>query len=77
VLDEPLDPAGRRRAGRNGGPEMQDFKIGDIVQITGSVMSGNVGTVVSIDEKREKYLVRISDVTQNYFASDELKRFSS
>ncbi|GAA4058150.1 hypothetical protein GCM10022248_27140 [Nonomuraea soli] len=62
-------------SGRNGG-EMNDFAIGDIVQVTGTTMTGNVGTVVSIDDKRGKYLVRISDVTQNYFTADELKPFS-
>ncbi|MFJ6532352.1 hypothetical protein [Microbacterium sp. NPDC091662] len=56
---------------------MSDFAIGDTVQITGPTMTGNVGTVVSIDEKRGKYLVRITDVTQNYFTPDELKVFSA
>jgi transcription antitermination factor NusG len=56
---------------------MAEFKIGDTVHITGAVMTGNVGTVISIDEKREKYLVRISGVTQNYFGADELKHFVS
>ncbi|MFK0240533.1 MULTISPECIES: hypothetical protein [unclassified Microbacterium] len=56
---------------------MNDFAIGDTVQITGRTMTGNVGTVVSIDEKRGKYLVRITDVTQNYFTPDELKLFSA
>lgn len=32
---------------------MSDFAIGDTVQITGPTMTGNVGTVVSIDGKRE------------------------
>lgn len=56
---------------------MDEFKIGDTVQITGAVMTGNVGTVVSIDQKREKYLVRITDETQNYFTATELKIFSA
>ena len=56
---------------------MNDFTIGDTVQITGATMTGNVGTVVSIDRKRVRYLVRITDVTQNYFAPDELKLFSA
>ncbi|EQM73230.1 MULTISPECIES: hypothetical protein [Microbacterium] len=56
---------------------MSDFAIGDTVQITGPTMTGNVGTVVSIDGKRGKYLVRITDVTQNYFTSEELKLFSA
>ncbi len=56
---------------------MSDFAIGDTVQVTGPTMTGNVGTVVSIDEKRGKYLVRITDVTQNYFTADELRLFSA
>jgi transcription antitermination factor NusG len=55
--------------------DMADFKIGDTVKITAAAMTGNVGTVVSIDEKREKFLVRTSDVTQNYFTADELELF--
>ncbi|MFJ5985036.1 hypothetical protein [Lentzea sp. NPDC092896] len=55
---------------------MGDFKIGDTVQITGTTMTGNVGTVVHFDDEREKILVRITDVTQNYFSADELKAFS-
>jgi len=56
---------------------MNEFNVGDTVQITGAVMTGNVGTVVSIDEKREKYLVRITEETQNYFAAAELKLFTA
>lgn len=54
---------------------MNDFAIGDTVQITGAVMTGNVGTVVSIDQKRGTYLVRITDETQNYFAPADLILF--
>lgn len=56
---------------------MDDFSIGDTVQITGSTMTGNVGTVVSKDEKRSKYLVRVGSVTQNYFRAEELKKFEA
>jgi len=56
--------------------DMGEFKIGDTVQITGTTMTGNVGTVVHFDTEREKILVRITDVTQNYFSADELKAFS-
>jgi hypothetical protein len=55
---------------------MNEFTIGDTVQITGPVMTGNVGTVVSIDEKRARYLVRVGAVTQNYFAAGELTIFA-
>ena len=40
-------------------------------------MAGNVGTVVFIDDEREKYLVRFGAVTQNYFGADELKIFGA
>ena len=56
---------------------MNDFAIGDTVRITGSTMTGNVGTVVSFDEKRGKILVRITHVTQNYFTPDELEPFTA
>lgn len=54
---------------------MPSFAIGDTVQVKGAVMTGNVGTVVSIDTRRGKYLVRITDVTQNYFTEAELTLF--
>ncbi|MFJ7990497.1 hypothetical protein [Streptomyces sp. NPDC096351] len=56
---------------------MEKFTVGDIVRITGAVMTGNVGTVVHIDHKRQQYLVRVTDVTQNYFAEDDLELFTS
>jgi len=40
-------------------------------------MTGNVGTVIHIDKKNEKYLVRIGAVTQNYFTGEELEKFTS
>lgn len=55
---------------------MSGFAVGNTVQITGTVMTGNVGTIISIDEKRKKYLVLVSPVTQNYFGADELKIFT-
>lgn len=55
---------------------MEDFTVGETVRITGTTMTGNVGTVVHLDDKRQKYLVRVTDVTQNYFSADELERFS-
>ncbi|UOX92234.1 hypothetical protein MUY14_17005 [Amycolatopsis sp. FBCC-B4732] len=56
---------------------MDNFKIGETVRITGRTMTGSVGTVVHLDEKRGKYLVRVSDVLQNYFTAEELEVFSS
>lgn len=55
---------------------MDKFKIGDTVQITAATMNGSVGTVVHLDEKRQKYLVRVTDQTQNYYTGDELKKFT-
>ncbi|MEJ5944730.1 hypothetical protein WDZ17_05410 [Pseudokineococcus basanitobsidens] len=52
------------------------FAVGDTVQMTGKVMTGNVGTVISIDEVRDRYLVLVTPQTQNYFAADELRRFT-
>lgn len=53
------------------------FGIGDTVQITGPVMTGNVGTVISIDEQRSKYLVLVTPVTQNYFPAAHLRIFDA
>lgn len=56
---------------------MDRFKIGDTVQITSKIMMGSVGTVVHLDEKRQKYLVRTTAQSQDYFTEDELKIFTS
>ncbi|MFG1646621.1 hypothetical protein ACGFMK_40640 [Amycolatopsis sp. NPDC049252] len=56
---------------------MAAFEVGDTVRITGKTMTGNVGTVVHFDDKRDKYLVRVDAVTQNYFPAEELERFSA
>ncbi|MDT8912336.1 hypothetical protein [Amycolatopsis sp. PS_44_ISF1] len=56
---------------------MSEFAIGDTVQITAQIMKGNVGTVVHLDEKTGKYLVRIGGATQNYFTAQELKKFDA
>lgn len=63
------------QAGSKGLKQVGDFKIGDTVKITGATMTGNVGTVVSLDEKRQKYLVRITEETQNYFPANDLELF--
>ncbi|MFE5901209.1 hypothetical protein ACFQ67_27850 [Streptomyces sp. NPDC056488] len=56
---------------------MEKFKVGDIVRITGSVMTGNIGTVVHLDQKHERYLVRVTDLTQNYFPESDLEPYAS
>lgn len=53
------------------------FSVGDTIQVTGKAMTGNVGTVVSHDDERDKYLVRIDTFTQNYFRPDDLEPFEA
>jgi transcription antitermination factor NusG len=54
---------------------MNTFAVGDTVRITGPTMTGNVGTVVSIDADNQRYLVRVDPVTQNYFPAADLELF--
>jgi transcription antitermination factor NusG len=54
---------------------MNEYTVGDTVRITGSTMTGNVGTVVHLDTDKQKYLVRIDAVTQNWFGADALEPF--
>lgn len=56
---------------------MDNFTIGDTVQITGSTMTGSVGTVVYLDQERQKYLVRTTSAAQDYFTEDEITLFGS
>lgn len=55
---------------------MDDFTIGDTVQITGKIMTGSVGTVVYKDEKRGKYLVNVGGTAQNYYDPEEIEIFA-
>lgn len=57
--------------------QVGEFTIGATVRVTGSSMTGNVGTVVAVDEDRQRYLVLISSVTQNWFSADELEEFTT
>jgi hypothetical protein len=54
---------------------MTDFEIGQTVQVTGPVLRGSVGTVVYLDEPRAQYLVRFSELSQNYYPADEIELF--
>jgi len=54
---------------------MDKFEIGNVVQITGPVMTGIVGIVVAYNAKREKYLVRVTEQLQNYFKASDLKLY--
>ncbi|WP_338661833.1 hypothetical protein VQH23_16555 [Pararoseomonas sp. SCSIO 73927] len=60
---------------QQGNERMSEFKIGDTVRITGPVMRGNVGTVVWKDDSGQRYLVRITAATQNYYPAAELELF--
>lgn len=53
---------------------MGDFKVGDTVQVqAGDVMRGTVGTLVHWDEKKQKWLVRVADIQQNWVSPEHLK----
>lgn len=54
---------------------MDEFKIGDTVQIKEGIRSASVGTVVYLDEPRNQYLVRIGADFQNYYTADQLELF--
>lgn len=56
---------------------MAEFQIGDTVTIIGTIMTGSVGTVVYLDEKQGKYLVRVGGSAQNFYDPDEIELFSS
>ena len=54
---------------------MNKYKIGDMV----TVYFGNIpmiGPVVSIDEKRQKYLVRFNPHQQMYYSEAELTPYT-
>ncbi|MFS0749806.1 hypothetical protein [Oceanobacillus sp. 1P07AA] len=50
---------------------MDKFKIGDMVTVDDKHMPV-VGTVVYIDEKRERYLVRFGGSQQMYYAEEQI-----
>ena len=56
---------------------MADSAVGDTVQVTGTTMTGDVGTAVHIDEARGTYLVRVSDTSQTYVAAGAPEYFTS
>ncbi|MDN6159065.1 MAG: hypothetical protein L0L93_12380 [Brevibacterium sp.] len=56
---------------------MAEYNVGDKVTITGDTMNGNIGTIELFDEERGKYLVRVNDLAQHYYADDELEPFTS
>lgn len=56
---------------------MAEYNVGDKVTIIGDTMNGNIGTVEFFDEERGKYLVRVNDLAQHYYADSELEPFSS
>jgi hypothetical protein len=54
-----------------GGHTMEKYQIGDIVYAKLGAFPV-VGTIVAVDKKAEKYLVRFSAVQQNWYAEEEL-----
>ncbi len=56
---------------------MADSAVGDTVQVTGTTMTGDVGTAVHIDEARGTHLVRVSDTSQTYVAAGAPEYFTS
>ncbi|CAB4903432.1 unannotated protein [freshwater metagenome] len=53
---------------------VEDFQVGDTVQITRAVGGGQVGTVVWWYADREQWLVRIG-TAQDYYRPDEITHF--
>ncbi|MGO1560912.1 hypothetical protein CZ771_02860 [Actinomycetales bacterium JB111] len=51
---------------------MNTFSIGDGVTTTDGPMKGQYGTVVYLDEKEQKYLVRFAGTQQMYYPEDEI-----
>lgn len=52
---------------------MSGYDIGETVQVRGRDGTDRPGTIVSWDDTRQQYLVRIEgDEGQHYFATDEL-----
>lgn len=50
---------------------MEKYQIGDLVYVKLSTLPA-VGTVVDVNSKMGKYLVRFSAVQQNWYAEKEL-----
>lgn len=56
---------------------MNEFNIGDTVQIITGPMKHSVGTVVYLYEETGKYLVRTGVGAQDYYSPDQIELFSS
>ena len=54
---------------------MDEFKIGDTVQILTGPMQHSVGTVVYLYEAEKTYLVRVGGNMQQYYRADEIQLF--
>lgn len=54
-----------------GGRTMEKYQIGDAVYAKLGTFPV-VGTIVAVDTKAEKYLVRFSGVQQNWYTEEEL-----
>ncbi|MGO1514974.1 hypothetical protein [Agrococcus casei] len=54
---------------------MDEFKVGDTVQILAGPMRHSVGTVVYVYEAEKTYLVRVGASMQQYYKPDEIRLF--
>ena len=53
---------------------MDTFKVGDTVRVLeGDVMKGTVGTLVSWNDRKQKWLVRVADIQQNWVGPEHLE----
>lgn len=50
------------------------FTVGQVVRITGPVLTGSVGVVIWFDDDRDRYLVRVG-TAQPFFTADDLEPF--
>lgn len=55
---------------------MTVFNVGDSVKINAEPLDGNIGTIEVFNEDKEKYLVRVNDLAQHYFAATDLEPFN-
>ncbi|MGO1775587.1 MAG: hypothetical protein ACTHYY_09235, partial [Agrococcus casei] len=54
---------------------MDEFKVGDTVQILTGAMRHSVGTVVYLYEAEKTYLVRVGASMQQCYKPDEIRLF--
>jgi hypothetical protein len=52
---------------------MRGYVPGETVKIVGPFSIGNVGTIISGEDSRGRYLVRITERMQTYYSADDLE----